>query len=136
MHINDKTIKEIIMHIKHVTLRVTDLEKSIRFYETLTELKVDRRFKEGTAEVAFLTHGDGETEIELLHIPDGQTFEGKGMFICFETGRIDAMHQLAMDQGMGPSPIQLPADGTRYFYVYDPDGVSIQLRQFQNGSEK
>lgn len=118
------------MHIKHVTLRVKNLEQSIHFYEAVTELKVARRFHVGTTELAFLTNGEGETEIELLCIPQGQTFEGKGMFICFATDRLDEMHRLVVDQKLNPSPIQDPGDGTRYFYVYDPDGVSIQLRSF------
>jgi lactoylglutathione lyase len=118
------------MHMKHVTLRVKNLEQSIHFYETITELKVSRRFNADTAELAFLTNGEGETEIELLYMPQGQTFEGKGMFICFATDKLDEMHKLAVNQELSPSPIQDPGDGTRYFYVYDPDGVSVQLRSF------
>lgn len=71
------------MHIKHVALNVNDLEKSIEFYETVTELTVSRRFKAGPGEVAFLSNIVGETEIELIFIPEGNKFEGKGMFICF-----------------------------------------------------
>lgn len=118
------------MHMRHITLRVRNMEESIGFYERITKLKVSRRFTEGTAEVVFLTHGEGETEIELLHIPEGQTFEGKGMFICFETHELDQMHSIALKEDLTPSPIQIPGDGTRYFYVYDPNGVSIQLREF------
>ena len=118
------------MHIKHVTIKVKNLEQSIQFYETITELAVSRRFHAGPAELAFMTNGNGETEMELLHIPQGQTFEGKGMFICFETDQLDQKHQLALIQGLNPSPIQEPGDSTRYFYVYDPDGVSVQLRSF------
>ncbi len=118
------------MHIRHITIKVKNLEKSIQFYETMTELSVSRRFTAAPAELAFLTNGSGETEIELLHIPQGQTFEGKGMFICFESDHLDEMHQLAQSQGLNPSPIQDPGDMTRYFYVYDPDGVSVQLRSF------
>lgn len=118
------------MHIKHVALMVTDLEKSLEFYETVTELTISRRFKAGPGEVAFLANGSGETEIELICMPQGQKFEGKGMFICFETNKLDEMHQLVQERGLNPSPIQIPGDGTRYFYVYDPNGVSIQLRVF------
>jgi len=118
------------MHIKHITFRVKDLEKSITFYQKMTELTVARRFSAGQAELAFLTHGEGETEIELIQIPEAQTFAGKGMFICFETDKLEAMHQLAVESGLQPSAIQHPDDGTRYFYVYDPDGVSVQLRVF------
>jgi len=120
------------MHIKHITLRVKNMEESLEFYETITELKISRRFSAGPAELAFLTNGEGETEIELLCMPEGQTFEGKGMFICFETDKLDEMHKLAEDKDLKPSPIQLPDDGSRYFYVYDPNGVSIQLRTFSN----
>jgi lactoylglutathione lyase len=118
------------MHIKHVTLMVKDLEESIEFYETVTELAVSRRFKAGPGEIAFLTNGSGETEIELLYMPEGQKFEGKGMFICFETDKLDEMHKIVKDRGLNPSAIQNPGDETRYFYVYDPNGVSVQLRVF------
>lgn len=118
------------MHIKHITLRVKDLDKSIAFYEMLVDLSVARRFTAGPAELAFLTNGEGETELELLHIPEGQTFEGKGMFICFQADSLEAKHKLATDQGWNPSPIQDPGDSTKYFYVYDPDGLSVQLRTF------
>lgn len=116
------------MHIQHIAIRVKDLEESIAFYETMTELTVARRFKSAPGEVAFLTNGDGATEIELIYMPQGQTFEGKGMFICFKTDKLDEMHRLAQDKGFRPSDIQNPDADTRYFYVYDPNGVSVQLR--------
>lgn len=119
------------MHIQHVTITVSNLEKSIEFYQTMTELTISRRFKAGTAEIAFLTNGAGETEIELLYRPEAQTFEGKGMFICFSTDKLDDKHQLALDKGLNPSAIQNPDIHTRYFYVYDPDGLSVQLRVFE-----
>ena len=118
------------MHIKHITIMVNNLEESIGFYETITELTISSRFKAGPGELAFLTNGSGETEIELVCMPQGQKFEGKGMFICFETDKLDEMHKLVQDKGLNPSPIQNPGDETRYFYVYDPNGVSVQLRVF------
>lgn len=118
------------MHIQHMTLMVKNLEKSIQFYEVITELTLSRRFEAGPGEIAFLTNGNGETEIELVCMPEGQKFEGKGMFICFKTEKLDTMHELAQKKGLNPSPIQIPDDNTRYFYVYDPDGVSVQLRSF------
>lgn len=118
------------MHIRHVTLMVRNIEESIKFYEAVTELTTSRRFKAGPGELAFLSNGSGETEIELVCMPQGQKFEGKGMFICFETDKLDAMHKFVQDRGLNPSPIQDPGDETRYFYVYDPDGVSVQLRMF------
>lgn len=118
------------MHIRHIALRVRDLEKSVAFYETIAQLKVIRREEVAPATLAFLSNGEGATQIELIHIPDTPTFEGKGLFLCFETDALDEMHAHATTQGLSPSGIQTPDDGTRYFYVYDPDGVSVQLRSF------
>lgn len=118
------------MHIKHLAIRVNNLEESIQFYETITELSVARRFKADPGEVAFLSNGENATEIELIYMPQGQNFEGKGMFICFETDKLEEMHQLAINKNLNPSPIQNPGDGSKYFYVYDPNGVSVQLRVF------
>ena len=113
------------MHIKHLAIKVNNIDESIKFYECVTELSVKRREKGDQWEIAFLAHGEGETEIELIYMPQGQKFEGKGWFICFETNKLDEMHQLVTDKGLNPSPVQDPKDGTRYFYVYDPNGVSV-----------
>lgn len=120
------------MRMKHITFRVKDLEQSIRFYEQIAELKIMRRFQAGPAELAFLANCEGETQVELVCIPQGQTFEGKGMFVCFEAAlaALEEKHALAVARGLNPSQIQEPGDGSRYFYVYDPDGVSVQLRAF------
>jgi len=120
------------MHLQHVTFNVRDMNNSIQFYETMAGLTVARREQAGPGEIAFLTNGEGETEIEFVCMPQGQKFEGKGMFICFRTTEAELvrMHQLAEDKGLKPSPIQNPGDSTRYFYVYDPDQVSVQLRSY------
>lgn len=118
------------MLIKHIALTVKDLDQSIRFYETMTGLTPARRLDEGTTRLAFMANKEGGTEIELIQFPGKPAFEGKGMFICFKTDQLDEMHQIATAKGFNPSPIQEPGDQTRYFYVYDPDGVSVQLRSF------
>lgn len=116
------------MHLKHVAIQVRSIEASIAFYEAVAELTVARRFAAGPGEVAFLSNGEGETEIELISMPEGRKFEGAGLFLCFSSDKLDERHAKAVDKGLKPSPIQNPGDGSRYFYVYDPDGVSVQLR--------
>ena len=120
------------MQLKHITFRVRDLDKSIAFYEKMAGLGLVRRFAVEGTELAFLADSKGGTEVELVHTPGGQTFSGSGFFLCFSCDELDRMHQLAEDEGFAPSPIRDPGDGTRYFYVYDPDGVSVQLREFQD----
>ena len=117
------------MKFRHITINVKDLEASIAFYEEVADLKVARRLESGPAKLAFLHHEEGDTEVELLQFPDRE-FSGKGMFLCFECDTLDSMHALVTAKKLNPSPIQEPDDGSRYFYVYDPDGVSVQLREW------
>ena len=117
------------MHFEQLTLMVRNLEESIKFYETIAELTISRRFKAGLGEIAFLTNASGETEIELVCMPQMEKFEGKGFFICFITDKLDVMHEFVHNRGLKPSDIREPDAENRYFYVYDPDGVSVQLKQ-------
>lgn len=117
------------MHFQQLTIMVQNLEKSIEFYQTVAELMISRRFKAGPGEIAFMTNGHRETEIELVCMPEGQKYEGKGMFICFITDKLDEMHKAVTDKGLNPSDIRNPDPLNRYFYVYDPDGVSVQIKQ-------
>jgi len=87
---------------------VKDLEHSIAFYETMTELTITRRFKDGQAEIAFLANSEGETSVELVCTPGTQKFEGKGFFICFITDKLDVMYALAQEKGLRPSDIPTP----------------------------
>lgn len=123
------------MHMQHIALQVRDLEKSIAFYTTVAELSVARRFIAGPGELAFLSNGAGEAELELIAMPQGKKFEGAGWFLCFSSNRLEDRHAQATELGLNPSPIQVPGDGTQYFYVYDPDGVSVQLRDFSGRVE-
>jgi lactoylglutathione lyase len=45
------------------------------------------------------------------------------------TDKLDEMRGLALSQGLNASDIRTPDAKSRYFYVYDPDGVSVQLKQ-------
>lgn len=117
------------MHFHHLAIRVKNLEESIAFYETVTELKISRRFTYGTAEIAYMTNCKGATEIELIFMPGQPTFEGSGLTVCFETDKLDEFHNLVITKGLNPSDIRNPDPENRYFFVYDPNGVSIQLKQ-------
>ena len=119
------------MKFHHISLRVSDFEKSLHFYTTLTGLAVVKQFAAGGGNVAYLQNGEGETEVELIAMPQGQNFEGKGMFLCFATDDLEAATALAVTEGMNPSDIRHPEPDAKYFYVYDPDGVSVQLREYK-----
>ncbi len=119
------------MKFHHISLRVKDFNKSVEFYKALTRLTVAKSFKAGEGDVAYLQNAEGETMLELISLPNDVTFEGKGMFLCFATDNLEAAHKMAVDGGYNPSPIRNPEPTAKYFYVYDPDGVSVQLREYK-----
>jgi len=120
------------MQFHHISLRVRDFEKSMHFYQTLLGLTVAKAFQpDAESNVAYLQNGEGETQIELIALPVGDKFEGKGMFLCFATDDLEAAHKVAVEAGFNPSDIRQPEPNAKYFYVYDPDGVSVQLREYK-----
>ncbi len=103
----------------------------MNFYTTLAQLQVVKQFEANGGNVAYLCNAEGETEIELIAMPEGQTFEGKGMFLCFASDNLEEAHELAVNGGWNPSDIRQPEPTAKYFYVYDPDGVSVQFREYK-----
>ena len=118
------------MKFHHISLRVKDFKKSLEFYTELAGLKVSKQFEANGGNVAYLCNAEGETEIELIAMPESVTFEGKGMFLCFAASDLETVHSAAVSMGYNPSDIRCPEPTARYFYVYDPDGVSVQFREY------
>lgn len=118
------------MTFHHISLRVRDFQKSMAFYTGLAGLKVVKSFEAGGGQVAYLANGEGETQIELIAMPNGDNFQGKGMFLCFAAADLEAVHGAAVSGGWDPSEIRQPEPAAKYFYVYDPDGVSVQFREY------
>ena len=120
-----------IMHIHYLAIRVNDLEKSLHFYQTLTDLKIAKRFSANPGELAYLQDKEGATQIELICLSGDRNVKASGMFLCFGTDDLDKAHDIAVKEGMNPSDIRQPEPDARYFYVYDPDGLSVQLREYK-----
>lgn len=119
------------MRIHHLSVRVKDLEKSLRFYEMVAGLVPAEHIMDGPAEIVFMQDMEGVPQIELVHVPEDGTVETTGMFICFGADDLELVHQMATLQGMGPSEIRQPQADIKYFYVYDPDGVLVQFREYK-----
>ncbi len=119
------------MKFHHISLRVKNFENSLKFYTELVQLKIGKQFSAGGGNVAYLYDSENDTEVELIAMPEGQVFEGKGMFLCFATDNLETVHSKAVLLGMNPSDIRHPEPDAKYFYVYDPDGVSVQFREYK-----
>jgi lactoylglutathione lyase len=110
------------------TIQVRNLEESLKFYQGIVGLTVNRRFgaPSGT-EIAFL--GSGDTEIELLcNAENKELAAGQNISLGFEVKSVEDMMAFVKEQGIalhsGPF---MPNSHIRFFYVLDPNGVKIQF---------
>ena len=110
------------------TLKVKDLEESLKFYQDIVGLNISKRFKAGPGkEIAFL--GAGETKIELICYEDlNEVSYGEHISLGFEVNSVDEMMNFVKEKGIviNSGPFQ-PNPHTRFFYVLDPNGLKIQF---------
>lgn len=110
------------------TLRVKNLEESIKFYQDIVGLNINKRFNAGPGkEIAFL--GDGETKIELICNEDLKDVSyGEHISLGFEVNCVEEMMNLVKEKGVAihSGPFQ-PNPHTKFFYVLDPNGLKIQF---------
>lgn len=110
------------------TLMVKNLEESLKFYQEVVGLTVDRRFNAGPGtEIAFV--GDGETKVELICSEANKEIGfGQDISLGFEVKSVDETMALVQSKGIAvqSGPIQ-PNPHVRFFYVLDPNGLKIQF---------
>lgn len=110
------------------TLMVRDMEESLRFYQEIIGLPLERRQKAGPGvELAFL--GDGETKVELICNEAKRNITvGQDISWGFETQSVDEMMESMLKKGIciHSGPFQ-PNPHVRFFYVLDPNGLKIQV---------
>lgn len=109
------------------TLNVNDMEESLRFYQNIVGLSIDRRFPIENGEIVFL--GSGNTKVELIKDgTDKWKGEKTGVSLGFETESLDEKMAVLKEEGIdivdGPFS---PGPGMRFFFVNDPNGVRVQF---------
>jgi catechol 2,3-dioxygenase-like lactoylglutathione lyase family enzyme len=121
--------------IDHVSVAVSDLERSARFYEaTLAALGLSRLVTR-PATVGF---GKAYPEFWInLRVDMARVAPESGSHICLRsrsTGEVDAFHAAALNAGgrSDGAPGLRPHDRVRYYaaFVLDPDGNRIEAVTF------
>ena len=74
-----------------VTITVKEMEESVRFYQEIVGLTIDRRFQGGPGvEITFL--GNGETKVELICNEEIKDINiGQNISLGFEVDSVDDM---------------------------------------------
>ena len=119
------------MRYLHTMVRVSDLERSLRFYCDHLGLKEQRRVdvEAGRFTLVFLGADENpEAQLELTHNWDAEELGGGRNFghLAYNVENIYETCQKLMDAGVTIN--RPPRDGHMAF-VRSPDGISIELLQ-------
>ena len=113
-----------------VTINVKDMEDSLKFYQDIVGLKVNRRMKPmETTEIAFLGSEGTNTEVELIKNEKNiHPQYGKDISMGFIVGSIDQTIARLKEKGIEniEGPYQ-PGPNVNFIYINDPDGCRIQF---------
>lgn len=109
------------------TITADKLEESVAFYEEVIGLSVARRFSPSPdTEIAFLKDDRG-FEVELLKNGRPTSDDLNGISLGFEVESLADTLALVKSKNISVfgGPTKVP--GCTFFFVKDPNGVSIQL---------
>ncbi|MBC2580499.1 VOC family protein [Clostridium sp. DJ247] len=110
------------------TIRVNNMEESLKFYQEIVGLSISTRYMAGAEkEISFL--GDGETKVELICDSNHKaTNNVEGISLGFEVESVDEMIKFIKEKGLevDNGPFQ-PNPHIKFFYVKDPNGFRIQF---------
>ena len=120
--------------IDHVSVGVTNLDRSARFYKALAPLGLSRLVTRPA------TIGFGKSYPEFwINLRDGMApaEQGSGVHVCLRangTGNVDAFHAAALAAGgrCDGAPGLRPHDRVRYYaaFIIDPDGNRVEAVTF------
>jgi len=125
------------MYLSYVGIRVTDLQRSLKFYKELFGLEEVERgdnSKFGAGVFVLLRDRKSGTKLELNWYPEGSKYNtpyvvGEGLdHLAFCVDSIREKFKELAEKGVSPTDFG-PDTGASYCYVRDPDGNWIELYQ-------
>ncbi len=112
------------------TILVKNMEETLKFYQEIAGLKLDRRFNAGPGmEICFL--GEGETKLEVICNEKFKNIDaGNAVTLGFKVDSLDEMIKFVNEKGIEikTGPVQ-PNPNIKYFIVQDPNGIKVQFAE-------
>lgn len=119
------------MNFCWITLNVSNMEKSLKFYHEIFGLKISEQFNVGEdIEIVMLGEKDG-AKVELIYNKK-QNIPAKAerLSIGFEVESLNEAMELLKSNNI---PIKRgtisPMSSSTFFFVDDPDGIEVQIVQ-------
>lgn len=123
--LNEKVVSE--MNLCWVTLKVSNLEKSLFFYTKLLNLGISEEF-DGPEHQIVMVGKANETKIELICEPHTKINNpGNGVSIGMEADDLDGLIGILKENGYKTVGPVSPNSHIKFFFVQDPDGYTVQL---------
>ena len=66
-----------------------------------------------------------DTRLELIQ--SEKAYQGSGISVCFLSDHFDEQREYYTREGLTVTDIISPAQGVRFFFVTDPNGLQIQI---------
>ena len=121
------------MKLLHTMIRVADIEKSLKFYTELLNMKITEKRRLEDCWLYFLTDEEGVNVIELTandeNPKEGYTLGNGFGHLAFSVESMDKFS--AKLQSLGYEylyqPFDLTGKGSNIAFIKDPDGYEIEL---------
>lgn len=114
-------------HFKWVTLHVSDMERSLRFYVDLMGMKVSEHILNDKMEINMLVTENG-VNIELIRLNDEIIVgPGRGVSVGLIVPNAAALTAKLKEEGIEVKGPFSPNPYLTFYFAVDPDGYMIQL---------
>lgn len=111
-----------IEKISAITLEVTDMRRSVRFYRDVLGLEMAY----GGEEASFSSFRTGGSDSAILNLELGSAVRNWGRII-FHVSNVDETWAYLTLEGYRPNRPQDATWGERYFHMLDPDGHELSF---------
>lgn len=120
------------MKFLHTMMRVTDIKKSLKFYQELLGLKLSHTMDLDDCKLHYLTDGESDFELELTqnfeNPSEGYNLGSQFGHFAFEVASIDDFTKKMKDFGVDYlyEPFEIKP-GLKIAFLQDPDGIEIEV---------
>ena len=122
---------EIVRKFLHTRMRVSDLDKTVQFYQDLFGLEVSRRHESPRgSKLVFLKVPNSDEEIELTYFPGSGpvVVQEDLMHLAFQVESMSdfQIHLESIGQSFSEGPTE-SSSGSVFAFVDAPDGYEIEV---------